>query len=234
MQTPSTLDQELRKGRERLFPPLTDPNWLILSARRRIFEIWLSQIPFTEMQVLDIGGRIQPYRPLISDRTCRYVALDLRSAPLVDLIAHGEQLPFADAGFDLVICTQVLEYVAQPARLVDEIHRVLKPAGVLLLSAPSACLQDGGEECWRFLPAGLRRLFGKFARVQIAAEGSSVAGFFRTMNACLEVFARYPLMRAWYRHTLCPVMNLAGAFFEKISGQRNQQFTANYSVLAEK
>lgn len=234
METPLTRERELRKGRERLFPSLTNPNWLILRARRRIFEIWLSQVPFTEMQVLDIGGRIQPYRALVSDRTRRYVAIDLKTAPLVDLVARGEQLPFADAGFDLVICTQVLEYVAHPVRLVDEIHRVLKPAGVLLLSAPSACLQDGGDECWRFMPAGLRRLFDKFARVQIAAEGSSVAGFFRTMNACFEVFARYPLMRTLYRHTLCPLMNLAGAFFEKMSGQRNQQFTANYSVLAEK
>jgi SAM-dependent methyltransferase len=234
MGTLSTLDQDVQKGRDRLFPPLTDPNWLILRERRRIFQLWLSKLPYADMQVLDVGGRIQPYRPLIQDRIRRYVSVDLQADPLVDLVARGEEMPFADAAFDMVICTQVLEYIPQPALLVSEIHRLLKPAGVLLLSAPSACLMDGGEDCWRFLPAGLRRLFSEFAQVRIEAEGSSVAGLFRTVNACCDVFTRYPLARTLYRNTMCPMMNLAGAFFENISGRRNHQFTANYSVLAEK
>jgi SAM-dependent methyltransferase len=229
-----TLDEVTRQGRERLYPSLTNPNWLILSERRRIFERWLAQSPAEKLDVLDVGGRIQPYRPLIANRLCRYVAVDLRLAPLVDIVASGEQLPLHDAAFDLVICTQVLEYVAQPSVVLAEIHRALRPGGRLLLSVPSACVADPEEDCWRFLPAGLRHLLSGFSRLEIVAEGSSVAGFFRTVNTCLDMFVRNPVARSVYRHSVAPFLNLSGALAEKLSGRRNQRFAVNYSVLAEK
>lgn len=229
-----TLEDVMRQGRERLYPSLADPNWLVLKERRRIFERWLTQLSAGELDVLDVGGRIQPYRALIANRLRRYVAVDLHLTPLVNVMARGEQLPLADAEFNLVICTQVLEYVVQPSLVFAEIHRVLRPGGVLLLSAPSACIVDGEDECWRFLPAGLRHLLAGFSRVQVAAEGSSVAGLFRTVNACFDIFARHSAARSVYRHSLCPLLNLTGALAEKLSGRRNQQFAVNYSVLAEK
>jgi SAM-dependent methyltransferase len=229
-----TLNDVTRQGRERLYPSLADPNWLVLRERRRIFERWLGQLPSGQLNVLDIGGRIQPYRALIANRLRRYVAVDLRLTPLVDVLARGEQLPLRDAAFNLVICTQVLEYVAQPPLIFAEIHRVLRPGGSLLLSVPSACVGDSESECWRFLPAGVRHLLAGFSCVQIVAEGSSVAGFFRTVNTCLDMFVRTPAARSVYRHSFCPLLNLTGAVAEKLSGRRNQQFAVNYSVLAEK
>ena len=229
-----TLDEVTRQGRDRLFPSLTNPNWLVLRARRRIFDRWLAQLPANELDVLDIGGRIQPYRALIANRIGRYIAVDLRLTPLVNLVARAEELPLCNAGFDLVICTQVLEYVAQPSLVFGEIHRVLRPGGALLLSVPSACPMDAAEECWRFLPAGLRHLLAGFTRVEVVAETGSVAGFFRTVNTCLDIFVRYPAARYVYRRTMAPLLNLVGALVEKLSGRRNEQFAVNYSVLAEK
>ena len=234
MDRPPTLNEATREGRERLFPPLTNPNWLVLRERRKIFHRWLAQLSSNPLDVLDVGGRIQPYRPLISQPVRRYVAVDLRSTPLVTVVACGQQLPLRDAQFDLVICTQMLEYIAQPSLVINEIHRVLKPGGALLLSVPSACATDAEEECWRFLPQALRHLLAAFTRVELAAEGGSVAGFFRTVNTCFDIFARYPSARSVYRHTFCPLVNLTGALLEKFSGSRNQQFAVNYSVLAEK
>jgi SAM-dependent methyltransferase len=234
MNRPQTFDEVTQQGRDRLFPSLTNPNWLVLRARRRIFERWLTQLPSGELDVLDVGGRIQPYRPLIANRLRRYVAVDLRLTPLVDVLARAEQLPLGSARFDLVICTQVLEYVAQPSLVFGEIHRVLKPGGALLLSVPSASPIDAGEECWRSLPAGLRYLLAGFSTVEVVPEGGSVAGFFRTVNTCLDIFVRYPAARFAYRRTLAPLVNLGGALMERLSGLRNQQFSVNYSVLAEK
>lgn len=230
----TTLDEPTRQGRERLFPSLTNPNWLVLRERRRIFERWLAQMPSSALDVLDIGGRIQPYRALLTDRLRCYIALDLCFTPLVDVVARGEQLPLGDARFDLVICTQVLEYVAEPSAVLSEIHRVLRPGGDLLLSVPSACPIDAAEECWRFLPAGLHQLLNNFTRVEVVAEGSSVIGFFRTVNICLDVFVRYPSARFVYRRALAPLVNLGGALMEQLSRRRNEQFVVNYSVLARK
>ena len=44
-------------------------------------------------------------------------------------------LPFADASFDLVLCIEVLRYLADPQPCIDEIARVLRPAGVCLATA---------------------------------------------------------------------------------------------------
>lgn len=45
----------------------------------------------------------------------------------------GEELPFEDGSFDVVICFSVLEHTADPARLVEEVSRVLRKNGDFLL-----------------------------------------------------------------------------------------------------
>ena len=178
MNRPQTLDEVTQQGRDRLFPSLTNPNWLVLRARRRIFERWLTRLPSGELDVLDVGGRIQPYRALITNRLRRYVAVDLRLTPLVDVLARAEQLPLGSARFDLVICTQVLEYVAQPSLVFGEIHRVLKPGGALLLSVPSACPIDAGEECWRSCQRDCAICWRVFPRWRLSLKAVAWQGFF--------------------------------------------------------
>jgi ubiquinone/menaquinone biosynthesis C-methylase UbiE len=46
-------------------------------------------------------------------------------------------LPFDDNGFDLVWASEVIEHVADTARWLSEVRRVLAPAGRLLLTTPS-------------------------------------------------------------------------------------------------
>jgi len=46
----------------------------------------------------------------------------------------AEALPFADAHFDVVFCSNVLDHVTDPERAVAEVHRVLKPGGHFLLT----------------------------------------------------------------------------------------------------
>ena len=46
------------------------------------------------------------------------------------LVGTGEQLPFNDAMFDIVICNHIYEHVTSAQALFDEIWRVLKPSGL--------------------------------------------------------------------------------------------------------
>jgi SAM-dependent methyltransferase len=229
----SSLQQVDRAGRERLYPSITNPSWLVLQKRREIFLQWVDRLPATGLNVLDIGGRLQPYRQLLGTRVKRYVGVDLQVTPLVDVLASGEALPLRDDSFDLTICTQVLQYVVDPPQLLSEVHRVLRPNGYLLLSVPSAALRDSDQECWRFLPYGLRQMLSQFRVVEIVPEGSSVAGFFRTVNVCLSVFVRYPSLRAVYHHTISPILNWTGFALDRVA-RKNDQFAVNYSVLAQK
>jgi len=46
----------------------------------------------------------------------------------------GEDLPFPEESFDVVICSNVLDHTVNPSKTIDEIHRVLKPEGKLVLT----------------------------------------------------------------------------------------------------
>jgi SAM-dependent methyltransferase len=233
MPLPSALEQVQRESRARLHPSLRNPNWLILRRRRQIFEAGLDRLPGSALSLLDIGGRLQPYRPLLGTRTKRYVAVDLQMTPLVNVAAAAEALPFRDAQFDFVICTQVLEYLPDPGQAVAEIKRVLRQGGVLVLSAPSVFFRNSDKECWRFLPEGLRHLLREFETVEVIPEGNSLTGFFRTCNVFLMSFFRPRMLAPLWQWTFVPFLNVVGCVLEKLAGQ-NDVFTANYSVWARK
>ncbi|HTZ83958.1 MAG TPA: class I SAM-dependent methyltransferase [Candidatus Acidoferrales bacterium] len=229
-----TLESVTRVGRERLYPSLTNPHWLVLRRRRQIFQKWIERANERKLEVLDIGGRIQPYRPLLEGRLKRYVAIDMRATPLVDLIARGEQMPLAAEKFDLVICTQVFQYVSDPALVGAEIHRVLKPRGILLLSAPAMAIRDADEDGWRFLPCAWKSILREFSEMEIVSEGGNIGNFVRMVNASLHVFLRYRPLQAAFRYTLCPLLNVGGNFLDRIAPNRSDYFSTNYSVWARK
>ncbi|HEV3212019.1 MAG TPA: class I SAM-dependent methyltransferase [Acidimicrobiales bacterium] len=68
-------------------------------------------------------------------------------------------LPFADASFDVVVCYEAIEHVAQPLLALDELRRVLTPAGVLTISSPNPDVYPAGNpfHVHEFTPDELRR-----------------------------------------------------------------------------
>ena len=224
----------LETARQRLYPSLTDPSYLVLRSRRRIFSKWASQLQRENLRVLDIGGRYQPYRPLLGNKVGQYIAVDLMQTALVDVLADGEALPFAPGTFDLVILTQVMEYFREPVAAMKQIRAVLKPGGVLLASVAACAPRFVEQERWRFTRPGLRTLLCEFAKVEIVPELYSAGSMVRTMNLALDTFVRFNSARWLYRRTVCPLLNLLGLAVEKLNLTSNDQFTANYSVLATK
>ena len=228
MPPPLTLDDVLRDGRNSLNPSLRNPNWLVLRARRRIFQAGLDRLPPGDLSVLDIGGRLQPYRALLGNRVRQYVAVDPQITPLVNVAAIGESLPFRDSQFDFAICTQVLEYFPDPGLATAEIHRVLRKGGVAFFSAPSVFVRDNEKEYWRFLPAGLHYILKDFDAVEVLPEGNSITGLFRTLNMCLVSFAP-AILAPVLQWTAVPALNLIASAVEKLGGT-NDTFAANFSV----
>jgi SAM-dependent methyltransferase len=222
----------LLAAQERLHPSLTVPSYLVLRSRTAIFSNWLKRFARENLTVLDIGGRYQPYRPLLGNRAARYVAIDLIQTNLVDVVADGEALPFAPKVFDMVIATQVMEYFRDPTSAIKRIHAVLKPGGVLLASFAACTPRIVEEERWRFTGPGLRDLLSDFSRVEVVPELYSVGSVIRTVNLALDTFVRYESARWIYRRTGCPLLNVFGLAMEKLNLTSNDQFTSNYSVLA--
>jgi SAM-dependent methyltransferase len=226
-------DELLKTARSRLYPSLRNPNYLVLRSRRLIFTQWVQSLK-GNLTVLDVGGRYQPYRPLLEGKIGKYVALDLLPTDFVNVVGSGENIPFKDESFDLVIATVVFEQFCQPHKAASEIHRVLKPGGILMMSVASVAPRFVEEECWRYMPRGVRALLASFSSVTIAPEVSSLGGLCRLMNLAFHDVLKLGTLQTLCSLTLCPVLNIIGLFLEKGELTKNNQWTGNYSVMAAK
>jgi SAM-dependent methyltransferase len=107
-------------------------------------------------------------------------------------VADIERLDAADASFDLITCFEVIEYVEHPELALDELRRVLRPGGVLLLSSPNRGVYPPGNR-WHVneftsaeLEDGLRRRFAEVAMYRQQALIASVIAGDRTSRAADE------------------------------------------------
>jgi SAM-dependent methyltransferase len=85
----------------------------------------------------------------------RFVATDLRTLDNVDFSSDATALPLADGSVDMVLSLELLEHVPEPAAVLREIARVLKPGGTVMLSVPSAVPRHDHHDYWRFTAQGL-------------------------------------------------------------------------------
>ena len=58
----------------------------------------------------------------------------------IDLVSDITRIPADDESFDIVLCTEVLEHVPDPVKAVQELSRLVKSGGQLILTAPFASL----------------------------------------------------------------------------------------------
>ena len=221
----------IRLSKSRLTPRLNNPDYLILRNRTEFFKRCLDRIPATDLKILDVGGRLQPYRPLLESRCKQYIAIDPQIEGLADVIAVSDKLPFADEEFDLAICAQVLSYVDDPFETISEVRRVLRPGGYLFLSVPSNCPQFFDER-WRFLREGVEILLSGFAKVEVCPEVFSLGGTLRTINQILAQ-SHSPIGNKIASRALIPLLNSIGRRFDK-RVLRSEFYTSNYSAFAEK
>jgi SAM-dependent methyltransferase len=94
------------------------------------------------------------------------VETDAACGPQTTAICDAHDLPFLDRSFDGVIAQAVLEHVIDPARCVAEIHRVLKPDGVVYAETPfMQQVHAGRYDFTRFTHLGHRYLFREFDEI---------------------------------------------------------------------
>jgi SAM-dependent methyltransferase len=130
-------------------------------------------------RVLDVGAGDAPYRELFAH--AEYLTSDWQhsvheGARRADIVASADALPVEDASVDAVLLLQVLEHVPEPARVLEELHRVLRPGGRLVLTAPLAWeLHELPHDYFRYTGPGLEHLLARagFADVVVEARNDS-------------------------------------------------------------
>jgi len=161
-----------------------DPSWLGLLvnpfyfARRGLMRELRPFFIQLKGEVLDVGCGRKPYRAYL--QASGYVGLDVdtsvtRKLATADVFYDGKTFPFHDASFDGVLCSQVFEHVFTPTEFLGEIHRVLRPGGVLLLTVPF--VWDEHEQPYdfaRYSSFGIKAIMEK-AGFEIVEQRKSVS-----------------------------------------------------------
>ena len=179
------LDLRRWPAADRRDPPYGDRNYLSLSSLARDLRAAVEAAfpDRTDLRVLDIGCGAKPYLPLVAHHAASYRGLDSEPGEYVDDVGGAEALPYEDESFDLVLCTQVLEHVFEPDTVVREIHRVLAPGGLALVSTHGVHVfhpdpLEKGQDFWRWTHAGLALLFrrtAEWSRIDVRPNGNMIA-----------------------------------------------------------
>lgn len=139
-------------------------------------------------RVADVGAGDAPFRELFGH--AQYATLDWaesvhEGASSSDIVASADAIPVRDGAFDVVLFTQVLEHVPDPARVMSELHRILASGGTLYLTAPLVWeLHELPHDYYRYTSEGLRYLLESagFGSVEVEARNDCFATLAQLMR----------------------------------------------------
>lgn len=159
---------------------------------------WMAQSLASGARVLDAGCGTGYGTQMIADGgAASAVGVDISEAALgaasehVNERVHLEQgdlcdLSFADASFDLVVCFEAIEHVADPERALDELRRVLSGTGVLIISSPNRREYPAGNphHVHEYVPEELRETLGRrFDHVELRRQQAWTASMIQDDTA---------------------------------------------------
>lgn len=149
------------------------PNWLLGAIFNDFFITRVGLLDFISSNAHEIKGRIldvgcgeKPYANLFA--ATEYIGIDIEqsghnhSRSNIDVFYDGLNIPFEDNSFDSIVCFEVLEHVFEPEKIIQEMYRVLKPGGKLILTTPFIWNEhEIPYDYGRYTYFGLKHLFTK-------------------------------------------------------------------------
>ena len=204
--------------------------------------------------VLDVGAGSAPYRDCF--RHCRYFTQDFaRLDPgqllhgaysKVDYLSDATSIPVENASFDAVLCTEVLEHVPEPIRVISEISRVLRPGGKLILTAPlgSGIHQEPYHYYGGYTPYWYEKFLAQagFGEIRVETNAGSFRAYSQeSLRFVLDSRPTAIAMPAWGKVMWTPfwllllpvlagIIPLACLLLDRFD--RERRFTVGYHVTA--
>jgi SAM-dependent methyltransferase len=133
----------------------------------------LEQIaPRASGRLLDVGCGDKPYEHIFRPYVTEYVGVEYaevfetthgsKRERRPDVYYDGKTLPFESRSFDTVLSVQVLEHTPHPQTVMNEMGRVAKSGGLVIVHVPfSFRLHEEPNDFFRYTPHGLRSMFDK-------------------------------------------------------------------------
>jgi SAM-dependent methyltransferase len=207
-----------------------------------------------KLKVLDVGAGSAPYRAFFAH--CDYKTQDFSALTgdqlrhggyaAIDIVSPADAIPVADASFDVILCTEVLEHVPEPISVIKEFSRILSAGGRLILTAP---LGSGiHQEPYHFYGGYTPYWYGKFLS-EAGFDSIVVTANAGTLRHVAQETIRFARMTRPFAFTapnyfhllwlpfwmiLAPVLALGVPVAAKVLDRfdSEQRFTVGYHVTA--
>lgn len=203
--------------------------------------------------IVDLGAGEQLYKNELLKNAKEYIPVDLKK-PLNKHIKQyvradiTKTLPFKNRFCDTVCLFQVLEYLDSPIPVFKESHRILKPSGILILSAPFLYpLHDAPHDKVRYTKQALLAFLKEagFKKVVVQKESSGFAFLANAFNMFLlravyhrikkgsasRIFALCAIPFVW---SMCIMVNAVALCGELLFSNSSEEFPLNYTIVARK
>jgi len=115
-------------------------------------------------------GEAANLRPIFPGK--KYVGCDLRPGPGVDVIMNVEKTTLADNSIGTVLIIDTLEHVKNVYKAMDEIYRILKPNGIVIMTSVMLFpIHAFPNDYWRFTPKAFELLLEQFKEQHVWYDG---------------------------------------------------------------
>lgn len=220
-----------------IHPGVDHYNWLT----NRLIEVCLSE----EIQryatgvLVDIGCGIKPYVGFTKGLVTKHIGVDhietLHDPSHIDIVGSAYDTTLPEASADTVLCTEVLEHLEKPQSAMNEMQRILRPGGYLILTVPLFWhLHEEPRDFYRYTKHGLAHLFStaELEIVKITPLGGFIVTFAQELCYYLEGFRRgllsYPIRFAEF------LLQWGAYQLYRMGRDRADAFTCGYLAVARK
>jgi SAM-dependent methyltransferase len=168
------------------------------------------------------------------------INLDICDGPLVDIIGSADNVPMDSFSVDLVISQEMLEHVASPSRVMNEIYRILRPDGALYLQVPWIIGYHGcPNDYWRFSRDGIRAIAEEngFTVLRLEETVGPFAGFYRISVEAFAILGSIFVPKAYKPFKIFAVFLFAPLKFLDLLARRSKQshrLAGGFFVVAKK
>ena len=234
----------LAQNRIRIARELKDsPRWKYFSpaiyAASKITQQFILQ--YAHGSVIDLGCGTAQYKKILltNQKVTSYHTLDIeKRTEEVDIVGDIQNMyMLSDESYDTILCLQVLEHVPNPFQAMEEMRRILKKDGVLILSVPHLSrLHEEPNDYYRYTKYGLEFILQKVGlkNIEISPMGSLFSFIGHQISMIIVVpFWHIPLLKHVAYFINKWLVTLPCVYVDALIG-KNNKFPAGYLCISKK